>query len=171
MPLLSPSPTPSTSDWLMQEQLVPPTPEQRAEQSEPPPLPVLMHPTPSPVRRSSRSNKGVTRRYDDYETGHEFDASCTHSLRGHPDQRPFSAMSTPYQRPAHAAYPTVQLSGYDVPCPTYNDHTLNQIYSGPPTPYYTPNTLPFKVFSPEQNKVFVFDGSLWNEFDLENVFS
>ena len=93
-----------------------------------------------------------------------------------------SAPSAPCQRPAHAAYPTVHLSGYDVPCPTYNDHALNQIYSGPATPlnqvysgpatpYYTPNTLPFKVFSPEQNKVFVYDGSMWNEFDLEKVFS
>ena len=180
MPLMSPSPTPTTSDWPMHDQQVLPTPEQ----SDPPPLPVLMHPTPSPVRRSSRSNKGVTRKYDDYETGQEFDAMCTHSLRGHP-----------YQRPAPVAYPTVALSGYDVPCPTldqlnqihsartdhrhtlyeapspYLDHQLNQIHSGPTTPYYTPITTPFKVFSPEQNKVFVFDGSMWNEFDLENVFS
>ena len=190
MPLMSPSPTPPTSDWPMHDQQVLPTPEQ----SDPPPLPVLMHPTPSPVRRSSRSNKGVTRKYDDYETGQEFDAMCTHSLRGHPYQRHFSAMSAPCQRPAPVAYPTVALSGYDVPCPTYDqlnhihgaqtdhrhtlneapspyhDHQLNQIYSGPATPYYTPITPPFKVFSPEQNKVFVFDGSMWNEFDLENVF-
>ena len=156
-------------------------------------------PSPSPVRRSSRSNKGVTRKYDDYETGHEFDASCTHSLRGHPDQRLFSAMSAPYQRPAHAAYPTVNLGGYDVLCPAYHDQQLNhiygtqasrhehhlpasvnvittteqavnQMYGGPAIPYNHPNTLPFKMFSPEQNKVFVFDGILWNEFDLEKVF-
>ena len=115
-PLIPPSPTPPISDWPIHDQQVLPTPEQ----SDPPPLPVLMHPTPSPVRRSSRSNKGVTRMYDDYETGQEFDAMCTYSLRGHPYQRHFSAMSAP------VAYPKVALSGYDVPCPTYDQ--LNQIH-------------------------------------------
>ena len=56
----------------------------------------------------------MTRKYDDYETGNRFDAACTYSLR-----------SDPYQRQA-AAYPTMNLSGYDVPCPTYDQ--LNQLY-------------------------------------------
>ena len=149
-------------------------------------------PSPSPVRRSSRSNKGVTSKYDDYETGKEFDASCMHSMRGHPYQRPVSAIS--------AQYPTVNLSGYDVPCPAYHDYQPNQIYgvqanhyeqhnlasvnmistneqalqqmySGPAVPYNYPNIAPLRVFSPEQNKVFVFDGNMWNEFNLEKVFS
>ena len=142
----------------------------------------------------------MTSKYDDYETGKEFDASCAHSLRGQPYQRPVSAISAQYQRPAHAAYPTVNLSGYDVPCPAYHDYQLNQIhgvqanqydhhnlasvnmistneqalnqmYSGPAIPYNFFNIVPLKVFSPEQNKVFVFDGNLWNEFTLEKVFS
>ena len=91
--------------------------------------------------------------------------ACTHCTVNH-----ISAVSAPNQRPDPAAYPTVNLSGFDVPCPTY-DHTVNQIYSGPATQYNTHHTLPLKVFSPEQNKVFVYDGYLWNEFDLENVFS
>ena len=125
----------------------------------------------------------MTRKYDDYETGHVFDAACTHSLR-----------SDPYQRQA-AAYPTMNLSGYDVPCPTYDqlnqihgmqtyqphtqydapslahDHMLNQIYSAEAhqRDYHQPG--PYKVFSPAQNRVFVFDGRVWNEFSLETVVS
>ena len=34
-----------------------------------------MHPQSSPVRRSSRSNKGVTSKFDDYMTGDELDIS------------------------------------------------------------------------------------------------
>ena len=134
----------------------------------------------------------MTSKYDDYETGKEFDASCTHSMRGHPYQRPVSAIS--------AQYPTVNLSGYDVPCPAYHDYQLNQIhgvqadqhehhtlasanmittseqalnqmYSGPAIPINYHNTLPFRMFCPELNKVFVFDGNLWNEFNLEKIFS
>ena len=138
----------------------------------------------------------MTTKYDDYETGNEFDASCTHALQSQPYQRPVSAISAQYQRPAHAAYPTVNLSGYDVPCPTYHDYqvnqihevhvnpqgqhnlsfqydeqALNQMYSGPAIPINYHNTLPFRMFCPELNKVFVFDGNLWNEFNLEKVFS
>ena len=144
----------------------------------------------------------MTRKYDDYETGNRFDAACTNSLR-----------SDPYQRQA-AAYPTINLSGYNVPCPTYDqlnqihgmqtyqphtqydasslahDHMLNQIYSaeahqrdhhhpaastrivGQQTNHYDYHQPdPYKVFSPAQNKVFVFDGREWNEFSLETVVS
>ena len=169
-----PIPAPPVDDW--------PAPEQHTHRSEPPPLPVLMHPTPSPVRRSNRSNKGTTRKYDDYETGERFDAACTNSLQ-----------SNPYQYQA-VAYPTINLSGYNVPCPTYDqlyqirnmqhhqphteydassfahNHMLNQIYSEEvhQRDYHQPE--PYRVFSPVLNKVFVFDGRVWNEFSLENVF-
>ena len=46
-----------------------------ATQPEIDPLPALMHPPSSPVRRSSRSNKGVTSKFNDYMTGDELDIS------------------------------------------------------------------------------------------------
>ena len=46
-----------------------------ATQPEFAPLQALMHPQSSPVRRSSRSNKGVTSKFDDYMTGDELDIS------------------------------------------------------------------------------------------------
>ena len=46
-----------------------------ATQPEFAPLPALMHPQSSPVRRSSRSNLGITSKFDNYMTGDELDIS------------------------------------------------------------------------------------------------
>ena len=83
-------------------------------------------------------------------------------------QYPAPTMYSRQQSPASS--PDMNLSGYDVPCPTYSLQ-LNQIYGVLANQYDTHLTPPCKVFSPEQNKAFVFDGSIWNEFSLEPVIS
>ena len=138
----------------------------------------------------------MTGRYEDYVTGKEFDAASMSPPHG---QYAVPARCGQYQYPATpvyshqqlpAKYPTVNLGGYDVPCPTYNhtlsqlygvqasqydahcptyDYHLNQIYCEQASQYNSHQPPPCKMFRPELNKVFVFDGEVWNEFSLETV--
>ena len=91
-----------------------------------------------------------------------------HSLHGRPYQRPISAISALFQSPALTAYhhPVASLHDHHhlaAPSMTTATQQAGQ-YA-----YHHPN--PCKLVDPTQNKVFVFDGRMWNEFSLENVFS
>ena len=174
LPPLDPAPTAPACSAPEQIQL--PTADSPSVEPVSPPVADLMYPTPGPVRRSSRSTKGVTSRYEDYVTGKEFDAASMSPPHGQYSaparcwqyQYPATPMYSQQQPPAK--YPTVNLCGYDVPCPTY-DHTLNQIYGEQASQYNYYQPPPCKVFHPDLNKVFVFDGEVWDEFSLETVAS
>ena len=142
-------------------QLPVPTPEEA-------PLPTLMHPTSSPVRRSSRSTRGVTSRFSDYTPGAEFDVS---SLSPPCDQY-FSyaqAMRHHQQPVCHAVQ---SLSGTDqqyAPYPAYPHNPFNAYIAQYHQQYDAQHMA--QMVSHDENRVFVSDGHSWKEYNLEKVFS
>ena len=118
-----------------------------------------MHPPSSPVRRSSRSNKGVTSKFNDYMTGDEQlnpyyvqSMACSSQL-----PTPAQGLAQSYQHPAYQPYQYQPYLPYNAHCDQYNQQ-CNPQNMGP-------------VISPAENRVFVSDGFSWNEYNLENVFS
>ena len=142
-----------------------------------------MHPPSSPVRRSSRSNKGVTSKFDDYMTGDGLDISklstpCSlcHAPVRTQQPAPFyvqsmacsSQLPTPQPGPAqdpnqsyqYQPYQSYQYQPYQ-PCNAPCDQYTQECNPQPMGP----------MISPAENKVFVSDGFSWKEYNLENVFS
>ena len=137
-----------------------------------------MHPPSSPVRRSSRSNKGVTSKFDDYMTGDELDISNLST--------PCSLCHAPSRTQQHAPYyiqSMARSSQLPTPQPTaqgpiqsyhYQPYQPYQYQPYAPCDQYTQQCNPQPmgpVTAPAENRVFVSDGSSWKEYNLENVFS
>jgi hypothetical protein len=138
-----------------------------------------MHPPSSPVRRSSRSTRGVTSKFSDYMTGDELDIStlstpcsmCHAPVRtqqlapyyvqsmacGSQLPTPAQGLAQSYQYPAYQPYQYQPYLPFNAHCDQFNQQ-CNPQSMGP-------------VISPTENTVFVSDGFSWNEYNLENVFS
>ena len=147
-----------------------------------------MHPPSSPVRRSSRSNKGVTSKFNDYTTGDELDISTL--------SMPCSNCHTPARTQQLNPYYVQSLAcSSQLPTP---DHGLTQSYQYPVAQSYQypayqsyqyPAYLPYNnnhcdqynqqcnpqnmgpVISSVESRVFLTDGFSWSEYNLENVIS
>ena len=134
-----------------------------------------MHPPSSPVRRSSRSNKGVTSKFDDYMTGDELDisnlsTSCSQC---------YAHVRTQQNAPNYIQY-MASSSQLPTPQPTAQSYQYQPYH--PYQHYTTQNMAPVlspdknRVFvsglnDPAENRVFVSDGYSWKEYNLEKVFS
>ena len=136
-----------------------------ATQPELAPLPALMHPLSSLVCRSSRSNKGVTSKFEDYITGDKFDilnlstpCSLCHSPVRTQQPAPYyiqsmacnSQLPTPQPSPAQGPFQSYKYQPYQ-PCNTPCDQYTQQCNPQPMRP----------VISPAENRVFVTDGFSW----------
>ena len=154
-------------------------PQLPAYQPEAAPLPTLMHPMSSPVRRSSRSTRGVTSRFNDYTPGAEFDVSSLYSntpcaqynggaqimgsmLTQQPVPHTVQSLSGTSQQYAQQSHSTL------VPYPPYSPNPYPAYISQ----YNQQNTVHHmtQVISPDDNSVLVSDGSSWKKVNLEKIF-
>ena len=136
-----------------------------------------MRPTSSPVRRSSRSTRGVTSRFNDYTPGAEFDVPnlyipCDQYHGGAQimgsllTQQPvphtvlsLSGTSQQYAQQSHpirVPYPPYSHNPYPANISQYNQQNTTQHMT--------------QVISPDDNSVFVSDGSSWKKVNLEKIF-
>ena len=136
-----------------------------------------MHPTSSPVRRSSRSTRGVTSRFNDYTPGAEFDVPNLYIpydqyhggaqimgslLTQQPVPHTVQSLSGTSQQYAQQSHSTL------VPYPPYSPNP----YPANISQYNQQNTAQHmtQVISPDDNSVLVSDGSSWKKVNLEKIF-
>ena len=185
-----PDPAQTVGDWSPPGQTVQPQQDLHqntshpsmppATQTESAPLPALMHPTSGPVRRSSRSNKGVTSKFNDYTPGDEFDVSSLHTEC---DSCNSTAQGVSHLQPAPYYVQSITGTG-QLPAPHHSPAQVLNPYNQyhPYQHYTTQNMAPVlspdknRVFvsglnDPAENRVFVSDGYSWKEYNLEKVFS
>jgi hypothetical protein len=141
-----------------------------------------MHPMSSPVRRSSRSIRGVTSRFNDYTPSAEFDDPSLYTpcdqyhvgaqimgpmLIQQPVPHTVQPLSGTSQQYAQQCHNTLVPTFPTHPCITCNP------YPTPTSPYDQQNATQHMIqaTSSDENKVFVSDGYSWKEFNLEKIFS
>ena len=197
-PVTMPTPAPAVRDWPLPVQMAQPQhavhpqpyqpvsagqqdchqPQLPASQPEAAPLPTLMHPMSSPVRRSSRSTRGVTSKFSDYTPGAEFDVSSLYTpcaqyngggqimgsmLTEQPVPHAVQSLSGTSQQYAQLSHSTL------IPYPPYSPNPYHAYIDQYNQLHATQHMA--QMISHDENRVLVSDGHSWKEYNLEKVFS